>query len=143
MFSENNGFQTKPGFVEKRMKQQKEYETKYIISLPVPVSAYELLKNSGVSDENIVASYTEYVKHSLGLTNGTDLNDFRIRCQNSDNLVDFQEDKKEFSVLSKEEKEKMMSDAIKMSEPQWMKKYKVGDHGDYLRMARSKWNIDY
>ena len=27
-FNENDEFQTKPGFVERRMKQQKEYESK-------------------------------------------------------------------------------------------------------------------
>jgi len=141
---DSSDFQTKPGFVEKRMKQQKEYESKYTISIPVPVSAYELLKKSGVTDENIVAAYTEYVKHSLGLPYGTDLEEFRTWCEESDNLVDFLEpkEKPKFRTLTDEEKEKMMSDALKMSEDQWMKKYPVGDHGDYLRRARTKWNID-
>jgi CRP-like cAMP-binding protein len=89
-FNENDDFQTKPGFVERRLAQQKEYESKYVVSFPVPVSAYELLKKNGVSDENIVAAYTEYVKHSLGLTYGTDLEEFRTWCEESDNLVDFQ-----------------------------------------------------
>jgi len=35
-----------------------------------------------------------------------------------------------------------MSDAIRMSETEWMKKYKIGDHGDYLNRAKSKWNLD-
>lgn len=140
-FNENDEFPTKPGFVERRMNQKKYYESKYNISMPVPVNALELLKKSGVPDENVVAAYTEYVKHSLGLTYGTDLEEFRTWCEESDNLVDFK-DEIQFSVLSKEEKEKMMSDALKMSEEQWMKKYSVGDHGDYLRMARTKWNID-
>lgn len=83
-------FQTKPGFVERRMAQQQEYESKFAISIPVPVNAYELLKQEGVSDENIVPAYKEYVKHSLGLTYGTDLEEFRAWCDESDNLVDFQ-----------------------------------------------------
>jgi len=148
-FNENDDFQTKPGFVERRLSQQKEYESKFTISMPVPVSAYELLKNSGVPESNIVAAYTEYVKHSLGLhTHTTGVDEFRVWCEESDNLVDFQEDfesqeeEKKFSVLSKEEKEKMMSDALKLSEDQWMKKYPVGDHGDYLRRAIIKWNIN-
>lgn len=58
------------------------------------------------------------------------------------NPVDTPNQKIEFTTLSSEEKEKMMSDALKLSEDQWMKKYPVGDHGDYLRMARTKWNID-
>lgn len=84
-------FPTKPGFVERRMRQQKQYESKYTISLAVPVSAYELLKNNGVPDKNIVAAYTEYVKHSLGITYGTDLDEFRAWCDESDNLVEFQD----------------------------------------------------
>lgn len=92
-FNESDGSMlTKPGFAEKRMAQQKEYESKYTISIPVPVSAYELLKNKGVADDKIVAAYTEYVKHSLGLTYGTDLEEFRTWCEKSDNLVDFQEE---------------------------------------------------
>jgi hypothetical protein len=84
-------FATKPGFVEKRMKQQKEYESKFTISMSVPVSAYELLTNSGVPDENIVRAYTEYVKHSLGLnTHTAGVDEFRVWCEESDNLVDFQ-----------------------------------------------------
>jgi len=84
-------FQTKPGFVERRLSQQKEYESKYTISMPVPVSAYELLKNNGVPDENIVRAYTEYVKHSLGLnTHTAGVDEFRVWCEESDNLVDFQ-----------------------------------------------------
>jgi len=83
-------FPTKPGFVEKRMKQQKEFENKFRISISVPLSAYDLLKKNGVSDENIVAAYTEYVSHSLGLTYGTDLEQFSAWCEESDNLVDFQ-----------------------------------------------------
>ena len=47
-----------------------------------------------------------------------------------------------FTTLSKEDKEKMMKDAITMSEESWMKKYSVGDHGDYLRMAKSNWGLD-
>lgn len=74
--------QTKPGFVEKRLSQQKEYESKYTISLPVPVSAYELLKNKGVSDDNIVRAYTEYVNHSLGLnTHTVGVDEFRVWCE--------------------------------------------------------------
>jgi len=70
--------------------QQQEDESKFAISIPVPVNAYELLKQEGVSDENIVPAYKEYVKHSLGLTYGTDLEEFRAWCNESDNLVDFQ-----------------------------------------------------
>ena len=91
IFNENDDFQTKPGFVERRLSQQKEYESKYTISMPVPVSAYELLKNNGVPDENIVRAYTEYVKHSLGLnTHTAGVDEFRVWCEESDNLVDFQ-----------------------------------------------------
>ena len=90
-FNENDEFQTKPGFVERRLSQQKEYESKFTISMPVPVSAYELLTNSGVPDENIVRAYTEYVKHSLGLnTHTAGVDEFRVWCEESDNLVDFQ-----------------------------------------------------
>jgi hypothetical protein len=90
-FNENDDFQTKPGFVERRLSQQKEYESKFTISMSVPVSAYELLTNSGVPDENIVRAYTEYVKHSLGLnTHTAGLDEFRVWCEESDNLVDFQ-----------------------------------------------------
>jgi len=141
-WSKSDNFPTKPGFVERRLALQKEYESKYRVSFPIPTNAYSLLKNSGVSDDKIVEAYQEYVNHALGLTYGTDLEEFRNWCNESDNLVDFQNQKPQFSVLSKEEKEKMMSDALKLSEEQWMKKYKVGDHGDYLRMARSKWNVD-
>jgi hypothetical protein len=141
-FNESDDFPTKPGFVERRLALQKEYESKYRVSFPIPTNAYSLLKNSGVADDKIVEAYQQYVNHALGLTYGTDLEEFRNWCNESDNLVDFQNQKPQFSVLSKEEKEKMMSDALKMSEDQWMKKYKVGDHGDYLRMARSKWNVD-
>ena len=72
LYEMGDNFPTKPGFVEKRMAQQKEYESKFTISMPIPVSAYELLKQKGVSDENIVPAYKEYVKHSLGITYGTD-----------------------------------------------------------------------
>ena len=90
-FNENDEFQTKPGFVERRLSQQKEYESKFTISMPVPVSAYELLTNSGVPEENIVRAYTEYVKHSLGLnTHTAGVDEFRVWCEESDNLVDFQ-----------------------------------------------------
>jgi len=141
-WNKSDDFQTKPGFVERRMKQQKEYETKYIISLPVPVSAYELLKKNGVPDDKISDAYTQYVKDSLGYTYGMDFDYFSVWCEESDNLVDFQTQKTKFSVLSKDDKEEMMSDAIKMSEDAWMKKYKVGDHGDYLNRAKKKWGID-
>jgi hypothetical protein len=88
-FNENDDFQTKPGFVERRMKQQKEYETKYTISLPVPVSAYELLKKNGVPDDKVSDAYTQYVKDSLGHTYGMDFDYFSVWCEESDNLVDF------------------------------------------------------
>jgi hypothetical protein len=48
----------------------------------------------------------------------------------------------EFSSLTEDEREKMMSDALRMSEMEWMKKYKVGDHSDYLNRAKRKWNLD-
>ena len=86
----NDDFPTKPGFVERRMRQQKEFESKYQVSFPVPVSAYELLKSKGVSDSKIVEAYQQYVNHALGLTYGTDLEEFRAWCNESDNLVDFQ-----------------------------------------------------
>ena len=108
----------------KRFNEEIGNEPKYTISMSVPVSAYELLKKSGVPDESIVAAYTQYVKHSLGLTYGTDLDEFRAWCEESDNLVDFigPKEKPKFRTLTDEEKEKMMSDALKMSEDQWMKK---------------------
>ena len=45
-------------------------------------------------------------------------------------------------ILSNEEKEQMMLDAIKLSEWEWMKKYPIGDHGDYLNRAKNKYNIE-
>ena len=37
-----------------------------------------------------------------------------------------------YEVLSEEMKWKMTLDSNRLSESEWMKKYKVGDHGDYL-----------
>lgn len=59
---------------------------------------------------------------------------------NTDKIKEIE--KATFQTLTPYEKEKMMSDALKLREEEWMKKYKVGDHGDYLRMAKAKWNID-
>ena len=42
----------------KRFNEEIGNESKYTISMSVPVSAYELLKKSGVPDESIVAAYT-------------------------------------------------------------------------------------
>jgi len=82
-------FTTKPGFAEKRAQQQKHYESKYMISIPVPVSAYELLKKKGVPDENITLAYRDYLSYKLGTSIGTDLEEFQIWCEVDDNLVDF------------------------------------------------------
>jgi len=51
-------------------------------------------------------------------------------------------EKIKFKILSNEEKEQMMLDAIKLSEWTWMKKYPIGDHGDYLNRAKNKYNIE-
>ena len=85
----DDDFQTKPGFVKRRMQQQKDYESKFNISFPIPIGSYDLLKKMGVPDDNIVTAYGEYVKHALGITYGTDLSEFKIWCDNPDNLVDF------------------------------------------------------
>jgi len=61
--------------------------------------------------------------------------EFKERTSKKNNKIDF-------SVLTDDEKEKMMMDALRMSEMEWMKKYKVGDHGDYLNRAKRKWNLD-
>ena len=50
-------------------------------------------------------------------------------------------EKPTFTTLSKKDKEQMMIDAVRMGESEWMKKYKVGDHGDYLTMAKNKWKM--
>lgn len=42
---------------------------------------------------------------------------------------------KKFRILTPEEKKQMMFDALTMSEAGWMKKYPVGDYGDYKEMA--------
>lgn len=58
------------------------------------------------------------------------------------NKSEMPKEKPTFRTLSTEEKEQMMKDALSMSETQWMKKYPVGDHADYLRMAKGKWGLD-
>jgi hypothetical protein len=77
------------------------------------------------------------------ISSGVDINtilklvesEFKAKSPKKSNRIDF-------SVLTDDEKEKMMMDALKMSEMEWMKKYKVGDHGDYLNRAKSKWGLN-
>jgi hypothetical protein len=86
-----------------------------------------------------------YIKKlvSASVNGHIDLDDiFSVIKKEFDSIKSNKNNKLEFSVLSDEEKDKMMSDAIRMSETEWMKKYKIGDHGDYLNRAKSKWNLD-
>lgn len=76
------------------------------------------------------------------ISNGVNLEDLLSVIRDEWNKSTMPKEKPTFTTLSSEEKEQMMKDAIKMSEDQWMKKYQVGDHGDYLRMAKSKWLLD-
>lgn len=39
-------------------------------------------------------------------------------------------------ILSKSDIEQMKKDAIRLHRDEWMKKYKIGDYDDYLRMAK-------
>jgi len=77
--------------------------------------------------------YSEYEKEEVGSAKAF------IDEWIEDNTV--KPEKATFTTLSKEDKEQMMIDAIRMGESEWMKKYKVGDHGDYLNMAKNKWRM--
>lgn len=66
-------------------------QSKYSISITIPHDAYLLLRENGVPESNIVAAYTHYANHALGITYGTDLDEFRVWCE-KDNLADFQEE---------------------------------------------------
>lgn len=125
----------------KKFNENTHTDSNLTFKLSVPSNVYNILKNKGIKESKIIEAYKEYIMYSLGISTGTDLNQFELWCQNEDNLVDFI-DETTFTTLSKEEKEKMMSDAIRMSEKEWMTKYKVGDHGDYLNMARSRYKIE-
>lgn len=70
---------------------------------------------------------------------GVSLEDLISLIKDEWNKSDEKPEMPSFSFLSKEEKDQMMIDALRMSETEWMKKYPVGDHGDYLGMAKEKW----
>lgn len=94
------------------------------------VMTYDLPKGSPYSDREGVVVHSQPDDVRVKLDGMTDEHGEGFL---PNNLIKIPPQK--FRVLTPEEKKQMMFDAITMSEAGWMKKYPVGDYGDYREMG--------
>jgi hypothetical protein len=86
------------------------------LSISVPVSMISIAKEFGVLEENMEEVFGNYVQHLLGTTYNTEADEFRVWCEESDNIADYiSEGKIEKAYKSKDSdvKKEMFRDKIK------------------------------
>lgn len=59
------------------------------ISVTIPGSMVEIAKKHGVNESKIEEFFSEYISHKLGKTYGTEGEELRTYCEESDNVTDF------------------------------------------------------